>query len=768
MQRLLGRGVRILVQRFHHALRAEHLFRVVHGLGQAVGVDEQLVAPVQLQFILSVAGPRHAADDEAVDVPEHLEVPSLAADGRVLVAGAGAGHLAGGDLQYAQPHRHEHLRLIVGADGLVRLREDLAGAAAQHGAALQDHLADHHEQRRRHALAADIRDHHAQVVVVDQKVIVEVSPHFPGGVHAGVQVEFRPIGVGREHMGHHAGLDQVRHAQLRADALLFRRDAGDVVDVLPGLLRKVVEGQGQQLDLVVRAVAVLHVEQLSGIAAVGDVPGHLFNGPGHPPRRHEGRRHAQGDDSQQQHISHPLAAGGARRELLAGPGVDLVVGGQHPLLRLLGPLLVHGHDRRPAHRGHGGAGDVVFPAIKGNDLQVGGAGKGLLCQGGDLGKARVPLRLCLLRGGENALFLRGEQHLPLPVHDEGSDSAFGGGLHEVVDAAQHDVDARHPHQHPVRLHGNGTGDRQRGAEHIPDDAGEVEAVRLHGPPIPGALAHREGDGPARFVQFAQGLVVHAQVGAVLQADVQAVDLLRALVHGDHGGAQVPQYAQQLRSRRVDPLLAQGVGRRRAIHGGLRAADGNGLHRLRVLQQRLGHVLQRVEVVDHLGKIGVGHGRLQGDRVHQRPLLHLQHRLLRDAGDRLLLLLPRLFHKGLQYVVLIDGDPRKQQRHDHQHQQHEAQDPLLQPSESYAQHFFHRSHSPGDKSIYRPAARSVKPGSPARMNWGDPSAFHLVSIRCTPCSGRPRPQSAPGAAARRPSGGSGCLPPPCSGTAGCPG
>ena len=54
-------------------------------------------------------------------------------DGRILVAGAGGGQDAGGDLQDAEPDGDEHLFRITGADLLVNGSEDLCRGKLMHG-----------------------------------------------------------------------------------------------------------------------------------------------------------------------------------------------------------------------------------------------------------------------------------------------------------------------------------------------------------------------------------------------------------------------------------------------------------------------------------------------------------------------------------------------------------------------------------------------------------------------------------------------------------
>ena len=69
------------------------------------------------------------------------------------------------------------------------------------------------------------------MVVVDQEVVVEVAAHFLGGIHDGVEVKFRPVREGGEMGGEHVGLDLGRDGEFCVQALFFRGDIDDLVDI---------------------------------------------------------------------------------------------------------------------------------------------------------------------------------------------------------------------------------------------------------------------------------------------------------------------------------------------------------------------------------------------------------------------------------------------------------------------------------------------------------------------------------------------------------
>ncbi len=213
-EKLLGRGVRVLVQGFDHAGGAVEAVVDVGRFGDAVGVEEDLVAREEVDRAFFIFDAVEAADYEVVAALEELESVVAVLDGGVLVTAVGICELAGGDLEDSEPDGDEHLFRVVRADGRVGLGQDLARGDAEHRTALDDDLGGHHEEGGRDAFAGDVGHNEAEVIVVDQEVVVEVAADFLGGVHAGVEVEFTAIREGREDVRHHGLLDGVRGVEL--------------------------------------------------------------------------------------------------------------------------------------------------------------------------------------------------------------------------------------------------------------------------------------------------------------------------------------------------------------------------------------------------------------------------------------------------------------------------------------------------------------------------------------------------------------------------
>ena len=174
----------------------------------------------------------------------------------------------------------------------------------------------------------DIMDTDPTVMPPEEEV-VEVSAHLLGRVHGGVHVELLPLREGRENPGQHVRLDLGGHVQLGADALLLRRDGGQVLDVLVDLQLHGLDGLGEGLDLVAGADVQLGNGRtllpifsggdsahpcgggapLTG-AAVGHVlqsgTGYLIDGVDYKPVHQQHQDHAGGDHSRQNCHEHHM------------------------------------------------------------------------------------------------------------------------------------------------------------------------------------------------------------------------------------------------------------------------------------------------------------------------------------------------------------------------------------------------------------------------------------------------------------------------------
>ena len=93
----------------------------------------------------------------------------------------------------------------------------------------QDH-GRHHKQGCRNTLAADIRNDHGQMIIINQEEIIKISAHFPGGQHRRVNIELRTVRKCGKLAWQHIVLDAGRHLdilllQCHLPSLLHIQDA---------------------------------------------------------------------------------------------------------------------------------------------------------------------------------------------------------------------------------------------------------------------------------------------------------------------------------------------------------------------------------------------------------------------------------------------------------------------------------------------------------------------------------------------------------------
>ena len=162
-------------------------------------------------------------------IPEYFKAAARLLYERVFMPRTGSRELSGGKLTYTHPGGNEHVCLIVRAYGFICLREYGGRALSEHSAALQDDLRYHHEQRCRNAFPGYIRHDQAEVIIINEEEIIEVTANLSGRIHAGKNVKFLPARKRREYMGHHGELDPCCKIQLGAYTLLFGSDLCKII-----------------------------------------------------------------------------------------------------------------------------------------------------------------------------------------------------------------------------------------------------------------------------------------------------------------------------------------------------------------------------------------------------------------------------------------------------------------------------------------------------------------------------------------------------------
>ena len=127
----------------------------------------------------------------------------------------------------------------------------------------QDHR-NHHEQRRRDALARDVRDHEREMVFIQHKEVVEVTADLARRRHTGVESEVAALREGRKDARQHVVLDPCGDVELRTDAFGLCGDACEVVNIGAQGLCHLVEACSKIADLIVAQDLCLPIQISAG------------------------------------------------------------------------------------------------------------------------------------------------------------------------------------------------------------------------------------------------------------------------------------------------------------------------------------------------------------------------------------------------------------------------------------------------------------------------------------------------------------------------
>ena len=173
----------------------------------------------------------HDADRHGVSVDLQLILAAGRAQHRMFVSGVCGDTLSGRNLKHRDPNGHEKVGVVALAELIVDAGERFCRAFAVLQAGFYEDTGNHHQERGRHALAGHVRHDESHVIVVDHEEIIKVAAHFLCRRHAGIKAELLPVRKRREQARKLAALNPACHIELGADALLFRCDAPDLVDV---------------------------------------------------------------------------------------------------------------------------------------------------------------------------------------------------------------------------------------------------------------------------------------------------------------------------------------------------------------------------------------------------------------------------------------------------------------------------------------------------------------------------------------------------------
>ena len=178
-------------------------------LGYAVRIEVYHVAGRKPEGMRTVLDSRHRAKHHSGALTQELRLRT-AATGRTfdqqrrVVPRVHISHDAGQEVDFADPDRHEHARVVALAQRVVRPLRDLVQRDPGSGDAADRGLRPHHEERRRHALAAYVRDKERQPVGASDKEVVEIPADVLCGMHRREDVHPPLLGERREHARHGA------------------------------------------------------------------------------------------------------------------------------------------------------------------------------------------------------------------------------------------------------------------------------------------------------------------------------------------------------------------------------------------------------------------------------------------------------------------------------------------------------------------------------------------------------------------------------------
>ena len=82
------------------------------------------------------------------------------------------------------------------------------------------------------------------MVFIEHVEIVEITADFFGSMHGGVNVKIKPLREWREYIREHAFLNIGGYVELRGNALLLRRDLGQILHIALQFIGHGVEADG--------------------------------------------------------------------------------------------------------------------------------------------------------------------------------------------------------------------------------------------------------------------------------------------------------------------------------------------------------------------------------------------------------------------------------------------------------------------------------------------------------------------------------------------
>ena len=209
---------------------AEELVHAVFGFGHAVGVEEEPVSLSEIERLFAVRYAVHAGKHKPAAAPDEGRFSVRDQHGRVMPR-ADESEFAGRDIEHADPRGDEHVGRVVAAEALVRDPDRFRKRRKIAYAVLDGRLRRRHEQRRRNALAGNVRDDDREPIPVHEEYVVEIAADLLCRIHGGGKLKLRSAGIGLRNGRQKRALDDGRNFQLRLQTRTLKRDCALLFDI---------------------------------------------------------------------------------------------------------------------------------------------------------------------------------------------------------------------------------------------------------------------------------------------------------------------------------------------------------------------------------------------------------------------------------------------------------------------------------------------------------------------------------------------------------
>ena len=180
-----------------------------------------------------------------------LKTAAGSLDGRIFMPGVGSLELSRRELKNTEPYCNEKVRLVVLADAVIDAFQNIGGGGVfQKGKIVDQDLGGHHKESSRNTFAGDIGHDEAEMVVVDQEEVIEVSADLLRRIHGCEDLKFLTVRESGEDTGNHSLLDLACHIEFCMNTLLLDRDVGKILHIILHISFHIGQKETEIFDLV--------------------------------------------------------------------------------------------------------------------------------------------------------------------------------------------------------------------------------------------------------------------------------------------------------------------------------------------------------------------------------------------------------------------------------------------------------------------------------------------------------------------------------------